>query len=278
MITERDVTLVGHGSGFPDYHNLYTYTARRQAQKAPNGLHKGIVAVRRPKGLNDGLRAAFRAKISETIGRNRYSQDKRSYVYKRYNNGSYYSDCSAIGMETLRFIGLKFGWLYNTAAIYTEKEFETVPVRIKDGHIQNPEVLRICDAVLYRGNDPKRPQQIGHVEWVFDTIAEDKTIPKTQSKYTGTFPSLWNGRDGVRGKGFYQYGDGINTLKNYPTQIKRVQMLLNWLDDDSPDLTIDGEFGKATKRKVNVCRKLLGLETNGLFDADLLERAKAYKK
>ena len=277
-ITEREVTLLGHGSGNPEKHNLYTYTARRQAQTAPNGLHKGIVAVRRPKGLTEAHKAAFKAKIAETIGRNKYSQDKRSYVYKPYTNGSYYSDCSAIGMETLRVIGLKFGWLYNTAAIYTSSEFDDVPVCIKDGHIVNPEILRSCDAVLYRGNDPKRPKQIGHVEWVIDTPAEDQQTPKTSKAYAGTWPSLSNGRQGAQKKGFYQYGDGISSLKNYPTQIKRCQMVLNWLDDTTADLAVDGKFGKQTKNKVNVCRKALGLQATSVFDADLLERAKAFRK
>lgn len=278
MIRERDITMVGHGSGNPAYHNLYTYTARRWAQTAPNGKHKGIVAVRRPKAVNDAMRAAFRHKIAETIGRNRYSQDKREYVYKPYKNGEYYSDCSSIGMDTLRRIGLKFSWLYNTAAIYEQTEFEDVPVKIKDGHITNPEVLRVCDAVLYRGNDPDRPKQIGHVEWIFDTPAEDKTVSKAEKTYTGTYPSLWNGRETATRKGFYQYRDGIDTLKNYPTQIRRVQMLLNWCDDTLPDLVIDGEFGKLTRAKVNACRRAAGLEENGLFDEDLLNWAKALKK
>lgn len=277
-ITEREITLVGHGSGNPAYHNLYSYTASRQAKTAPNGLRKGIVAVRRPKGLTEAHKAAFKAKIAETIGRNKYSQDKRSYVYKPYTNGSYYSDCSAIGMETLRLIGLKFGWLYNTAAIYTSSEFEDVPVCIKDGHIVNPEILRTCDAVLYRGNDPKRPKQIGHVEWVVDTPAEDKATPKTAKAYGGTFPSLSNGRRGASKQGFYQYGDGISALRNYPTQIKRLQAVLNWLDDTMPDLVVDGKFGKQTKTKVNVCRRAAGLEANGLFDFNLLDYAKKFKK
>ena len=277
-ITEREITLVGHGSGNPAYHNLYSYTASRQAKTAPNGLHKGIVAVRRPKGLTEAHKAAFKAEIATTIGRNKYSQDKRSYVYKPYTNGSYYSDCSAIGMETLRLIGLKFGWLYNTAAIYTSSEFEDVPVCIKDGHIVNPEILRCCDAVLYRGNDPKRPKQIGHVEWVVDTPAEDKATPKTAKAYGGTWPSLSNGRRGTGKQGFYQYGDGISALRNYPTQIKRLQAVVNWLDDSTPDLVVDGKFGKQTKTKVNVCRHAAGLELNGLFDFDLLEFAKQYRK
>lgn len=277
-ITEREVTLLGHGSGNPAKHNLYTYTAHRYAQTAPNGKHKGVASVRRLKGLSRAEKASFVATICTTIGRNLYSQAKRAYCYIPYKNGEYYSDCSSVGMTTWDKIGRKFKWLYNTAAIFTESEFETVPVTIKDGHIINPELLRIGDAVLYIGNDPKRPLQIGHVEWVIDTPAEDQQTPKTAKAYAGTWPSLSNGRQGAQKKGFYQYGDGISALKNYPTQIKRCQMVLNWLDDSTADLTVDGKFGKQTKNKVNVCRKALGLQATSVFDADLLERAKAFRK
>lgn len=277
-ITERDITLMGHGSGNPAYHNLYTYTARRQAQTAPNGKHKGIVAVRRPKALTDSQRVEFRQKIKAIIGRNIYSQAKRGYVYSPYKNGKYYSDCSSSGMATLRAVGLKFGWLYNTAAIYEESEFVTVPVTIKDGHIVNPELLKVGDAVLYRGSDPDRPKQIGHVEWVYDTPTHDVKVPKTAKAYTGTWPSLYNGREDENGKGWYEKGDGITLLKNYPTQIRRLQAVLNWLDDTTEDIAEDGQFGKVTKKKTNVCRVAMGLPENGRFDADLLAAAKAYRK
>lgn len=277
-ITERDITLMGHGSGNPTLHNMYTYTAQRYAKKSPNGKHKGIIAVRRPKAITDAMRAKFGETLRPIIGRNLYSQPKREYVYKPYKNGNYYSDCGTAGMATLQRLGLTFGWLYNTAAIYTGKEFETVPVKIKDGHITNPELLRVGDAVLYIGNDPSRPLQIGHVEWVYDTPAEDKPVSKTDKAYSGTWPSLSNGRSGAQKKGFYQYGDGISALKNYPTQIRRLQIVLNWLDDSTKDIAVDGKFGKKTKAKVNTCRGMFGLQKNGLFDADLLARAKKYRK
>lgn len=278
-ITEKDITLVGHGSGNPAYHNLYTYTAQRAAKKAPNGLHKGIVAVRRLKALKTADRTRFKEIIAETIGRNIYSQDKRGYVYSPYTNGKYYSDCSSIGMSTLKKMGHKFGWLYNTAAIYQEDEFEDVPVKIDSaGHITNPEILRPCDAVLYRGNDPKRPKQIGHVEWVVDTPVDDQPTPKTAKTYTGTWPSLYNGRKDSFGYGYYIQGDGITALTKYPTQIKRIQMLVNWLDDSTADLTVDGKFGKLTRKKVDICRRKLGLVANGRFDYAVLQVAKKYTK
>ena len=181
-------------------------------------------------------------------------------------------------MATLKKIGRKFSWLYNTAAIYTEDEFEDVPVIIKDGHITNPEVLRVADAVLYRGNDPDRPKQIGHVEWVYDTSSTDAPTPKTSKTYDGKFPSLYNGREDSEGYGWYQKGDGIVALKKYPTQIRRIQYLVNWIDDSTADLIPDGKYGEKTKTKVNICRRKLGLKANGKFDHDLLIAATKYRK
>lgn len=278
-VTEKDIVMVGHGSGTPAYHNLYTYTAQRSAKKGANGLPKGVVAVRRLKALKSTERARFGEIIAVTIGRNLYSQDKREYVYSTYSNGRYYSDCSAIGMATLEKMGFRFSWLYNTAAIYQGKEFEDVPVKIDSaGHILNPEILRPVDAILYRGNDASRPKGIGHVEWVVDTPAEDTPADKTATKYPGTFPSLWNGRKDNNGTGYYCKGDGITALTKYPTQIRRIQMLVNWIDDSIPDLTVDGKFGKLTEQKVNVCRRKLGLKANGRFDSLLLQAAKECRK
>ena len=108
VITEKDITICGHGSGRPSTKNLYTYTATRYAQKASNGKHKGIVAVRRLKGLTDKDRAKFHDTYKTILGRNYYSQSLRAYVYKPYSNGKYYSDCSSSGIATLAKMGFKF--------------------------------------------------------------------------------------------------------------------------------------------------------------------------
>ncbi len=287
-ITEKDITIYGHGSGRPTAKNLYAYTCKRYAQKAPNGKHKGIAAVRRFKKLNDNGRKKFVEKYKTILGRNHYSQARRGFVYKKYSNGCYYSDCSSSGMATLREIGYNVGgYLLNTAGIYNSSMFETVPVKIKDGHITNPEVLKVGDAILYVGNDSSRPKQIGHVEWVAavptsgKSDAEDDKTDKSSAKtetasngqkkgYTGTFPSLSNGR------GWYQYGDGITTLTNYPTQIKRIQKLVNWINNGS--IAVDGEYGKQTQAAVEQAQKELHVAVTGKFDAETLAMARVYKK
>lgn len=165
--TDNEVVICGHGSGTPSKKNMASYCATRYSQTSPNGVRRGLVAVRRLKALKDADRARFHDLYRDIIGRNIYSQDLREYCYTPYK-GRYYSDCSSSIILTYKQIGHKFPWTLNTAAIYQSDLFETVPVRIVNGHVTNPEVLKVGDCLLFAGNDPSRPLQIGHVEAVYE--------------------------------------------------------------------------------------------------------------
>lgn len=164
---EKNITLCGHGSGKPSLKRMDTYLSSRYAQKAPNGKRKGLVAVRRLKAMDSGGRRAFHNFYRMLLGRNIYSQSKRSYVFSIHRDGHYYSDCSSSGCACFKKAGYNVS-LLNTAGIYNSSKFEKVPVKIEDGHITNPEVLQVGDALLFAGNDPSRPMQIGHVEFVYE--------------------------------------------------------------------------------------------------------------
>ena len=254
-ITEKDITICGHGSGRPSTKNLLTYTTTRYKSKAPNGKHKGIVAVKRLKKMTDKKRKAFHDMYKTIIGRNYYSQSLRFYVYTAYKNGRYYSDCSSSGMATLRKIGFKVG-LLNTAGIYNSDLFEDVPVKIKNGHITNPEVLKVSDAILYVGNDPKRPKQIGHVEWVYAVPAITEPINKVVNK----IPAL--SFDGVK---YYKLGDKGD-------EVKVVQKIVNLITGDKIDE--DGVFGKVTRNAVLHAQKILGVKADGKFGPKTYAAAK----
>lgn len=165
-MTSNDITLCGHGSGTPSLKNMKDYCASRYSQVATNGKRKELVAVRRYKNLTYQNKVAFHDTYKTILGRNQYSQALRTYVYTSYH-GTYYSDCSSSGCFTLKQIGLDCPDL-NTAGIYNSNRFETVPVNISKGQITNPECLEIGDALLFVGNDPSRPLQIGHVEYVYE--------------------------------------------------------------------------------------------------------------
>lgn len=251
-ITEKDITICGHGSKRPSTKNLYTYTTTRYATKAPNGKHKGIVAVKRFKKMTDKKRIQFHDTYKTILGRNYYSQSLRQYVYEPNANGKYYSDCSSSGMATYKKIGLKVS-LLNTAGIFNSDLFEDVPVKIKAGHITNPEVLKVGDAILYIGNDTKRPKQIGHVEFVYAVPAAKEPINQLviTDKMVPVFTS----------KGYFSKGDTGE-------EVKKVQHLINLITGDKIDE--DGEFGKVTVAAVKHAQKILGVTVDGKFGKETL--------
>ena len=93
--------------------------------------------------------------------------------------------------------------------------------------------------------------------------------PVGKQGYSGAWPVL-------PPRGYYQIGDGYNTLKKYKTQIKRVQKLLNWITGS--DLKADGLYGHDTAKAQEKAQKILGLTVNGKFGNQTLKNAKNYKK
>ena len=119
--------------------------------------------------------AEKRLKVRDTyrriIGRNLYSQARRDYCFKKYSDGKYYSDCSSSICYSYKEAGLGFGIL-NTVGMWESAKLVDVPVVIKKGQIQNPEVLRIGDMLLFAGNDSSRKAwgYVGHVEMVGEIV------------------------------------------------------------------------------------------------------------
>lgn len=166
-MTEKDIVICGHGSGTPSLKNLEWYLSYRYAQKMSNDKRKGLLRVRRLKGMTSVKEATFHDTYQTILGRNSYNQDLRQFVYTP-RNGRYYSDCSSSGCATYQRMGFEIP-LMNTAEMLNSSLFEDVPVRIVAGHITNPEVLRVGDALLFAGNI-KRPSlsYVGHVEYVYE--------------------------------------------------------------------------------------------------------------
>lgn len=118
-------------------------------------------------------RAAVIAKYEEILGRNKYSQPKRSYAFKKYSDGKYYSDCSSSVALSYKYAGFPFydnngSYNPNTVGMYQAKSLKDVPVVIKNGIIQNPEILLPGDMLLFAGSDNSRKYAdcVGHVEMV----------------------------------------------------------------------------------------------------------------
>lgn len=112
-------------------------------------------------------RAQVVRKYEEILGRNSYSQSLRDYCYKKYKDGKYYSDCSSSVSYAYKEAGHSFGVL-NTVGMYNSTKMQDVPAVIKNGLIQNPEILRPGDMLLFAGTDASRASAgyVGHVEMV----------------------------------------------------------------------------------------------------------------
>lgn len=116
--------------------------------------------------------------------------------------------------------------------------------------------------------------------WFTTPLAADQSEKSTEQSakksFSGTFPVLPD--KSKYGRNYYKQGDGITTLKDFPTQIKRVQTLVNWIDDSTADITVDGKFGAATAAKVKKAQGILGVTVDGAFGNVTLSVAKTYEK
>lgn len=190
---ESDITICGHGSGTPSLKNLEQYLTHRQSLIAPNGVHKGLVAVVRLRAMDEAGREAFVKHYKQILGRNLYSQAaaKRVCVYTPYTDGRYYSDCSSSGCATYRLTYPNTP-LTNTAGMLTKTRYwQEVDVGIRDGHITAPEALEIGDALLFAGDNPARVRQIGHVEYVYEMPAETEERLQVARKSDPAFNRVW---------------------------------------------------------------------------------------
>lgn len=239
-ITEKMITLCGHGSGTPSLKNMNTYLTVRYNAKAANGKRKGIVKVMRLKALTDANRKKFHDTYQILLGRNVYSQALRNYVYVS-KLGKYYSDCSSSGMATFKKLGYNVS-LLNTAGIYRSALFSEVPVNISNGHITNPEILKVGDALLFVGNDPSRPLQIGHVEFVYEI--NGTTVASTTSASSTASAASYLPTGLTYAKNF----TGVKDTDIKKAKARVVQHAMNL--DYGKSIDEDGMFGPKSKAKL----------------------------
>lgn len=146
---------------------------RRRRANCSHEYYKRFAKERTTMATIAEKRQAVISKYEEIIGRNKYSQTRRGYAYKKYSDGKYYSDCSSSIALAHKEAGYPFydnngSYNPNTVGMYQAKSLVDVPVEIKDGVIQNPEVLQPCDMLLFAGSDTSRKyaDYVGHVEMV----------------------------------------------------------------------------------------------------------------
>lgn len=101
--------------------------------------------------------------------------------------------------------------------------------------------------------------------------APPAAAPAPEGKaYAGIYPVFPDGRD------CYKKGDGIVRLTNYPTQLKRVQMLIRWITGER--LVIDGKYGQKTAAAVRKAQEVIGANPDGIFGPQTLRLAKEFRR
>lgn len=227
-----NVVLAGHGSGTPSTKGMNAYCTTRQAKG------RGLVEVLR-ENLTEKQRQQMHDLYKTILGRNFYSQSLRLYCYTKYN-GKYYSDCSSSICKTAEKVGVPDVGSLNTAGMHKNWK-KVTDVVIKNGIIQNPEVLKVGDALMFKGSDPSRPLGIGHTEMVYEingktaasatpaATSSKKDIIKAGQMHANNFTGAGLAIDGVRGTLTKKAG------------IMAVQIALNL--DFKAGLVVDGEWG-----------------------------------
>lgn len=230
--TVTNVVLAGHGSGTPSTKGMNAYCIARQAKG------RGLVEVLR-EDLTEEQRQQMHDLYKSILGRNIYSQSLRLYCYTKYN-GKYYSDCSSSICKTAEKVGVPDVGSLNTAGMHKNWK-KVTDVVIKNGIIQNPEVLKVGDALMFKGSDPSRPLGIGHTEMVYEingktaasatpaATSSKKDIIKAGQMHANNFTGAGLAIDGVRGTLTKKAG------------IMAVQIALNL--DFKAGLVVDGEWG-----------------------------------
>ena len=230
--TVTNVVLAGHGSGTPSTKGMNAYCTARQAKG------RGLVEVLR-EDLTDKQRQQMHDLYKTILGRNIYSQSLRLYCYTKYN-GKYYSDCSSSICKTAEKVGVPDVGSLNTAGMHKNWK-KVTDVVIKNGIIQNPEVLKVGDALMFKGSDSSRPLGIGHTEMVYEingktaasatpaATSSKKDIIKAGQMHANNFTGAGLVTDGIRGTLTKKAG------------IMAVQTALNL--DFKAGLTVDGEWG-----------------------------------
>lgn len=209
-------------------------------------IHKGMTISRETaeKWLRDSLNKKYLPKVLKYDGKYDFNQNQLdALVSFAYNIGSI-DQLTANGTRSIATIAKKI-LEYNKAG---GRYVRGLAERRRDEYNL---FVKPCSKTSSKSSTPK------------------STSTSEKKHYAGTYPVLPD-------RGYFKEGDGITTLTDYPTQIKRVQKLVNWVLNIN--LTADGKYGTKTADAVEKLQEKFKLPVNGCFGEKCLEKCKAYKK
>ena len=236
-------------------------------------------------------RNAVIAKYKSILGRNLYSQPRRTYCFKKYSNGKYYSDCSSSIALSYKEAGYPLrdnsgNTCPNTVGMYQSKELADAPVIIKSGVIQNPEALRPGDMLLFAGSDNSRRYAdcVGHVEMVAAISGGKVTLyghgsgtPRStemnaycKSRYASKTGTVIGNKGLLKVRRLIQDDAGIYICRGMTgNDVKLLQENLLKLGYELPKYGADADFGGETESALKLFQQACGLDVTGVYgDAD----------
>lgn len=236
----------------------------------------------------ESIRLAIRNKYREILGRNYYNDNsRRTYCYKKYSDGKYYSDCSSSISCTYKECGHSFG-IMRTTDMWESDRFVDVPVIIQGGIIQNPGVLRIGDMLLFAGTHSSRKAwgYVGHVEMVGEISGNSITLyghgsshpkKKEMNAYCRTRYRTKTSKTPIGNCGLLRVRRYICDETDTSTllrkgdkgeAVKLMQGLLLAQGYKLPKYGADGDFGSETFAALRQYQADHGLPVTGIYDAE----------
>ena len=233
-------------------------------------------------------RLRVRDKYREILGRNRYSQARRDYCFKKYSDGNYYSDCSSSISYAYKEAGYSFGVL-NTVGMYESSKLKKVDVVIKAGVPKDAGKLRVGDMLLFAGSDPGRAyaDYVGHVEMVGEINGDSVVLyghgsgtpsKKNMATYCrqrqNAKASTKRGNKGlIKVVRFIQDDDRDESPEDDSmpvVTVKDVQGALIALGYPLPKWGADGEYGPETASAIQAFQRDHGMAETGEIDNALI--------
>lgn len=178
------------------------------------------------------------------------------------------TDCARLVRVCCWYAGSKPADFYTGTEAVALKATGDFDVLTSDKYCKSSDYLMRGDILVTRTK--------GHTVVVLNNGAKVKTSDsnkssaKAKKSYSGSFPKL-------PPRGYFKTGDGNKVLTEYKDQIKKIQVFLNWVNDNAK-LVVDGAYGAKTTAAVKAFQEKVGITADGQFGKNTLAKARTFKK
>lgn len=216
---------------------------------------RGIDLIKKFEGLRLKAYKPIATEKYWTIGYGHYGSDVKAgmVITETYAEGLLKKDLARFEKHVSSY-SAKYGWNQNEFDALVSFAFNigSIDGLTKNGTRSREEIVSKWTSYCKAGGktvDGLKRRRILEAELFLEVV---KGLP-SDPEVTGAI--------GLPPRGYYQIGDGINALKNYPTQIKRIQTALKRLGYYVGK--IDGKYTGEVSLAVGAIQKANNLNVNG---------------